>query len=79
MVSLFGGEGFFSPLLPPLLAGWCKGNIPASSAGAAGSSPAPAPTFEVIMNVQSCNAFLLGALFGLAVFDFVMLFYYILV
>lgn len=60
-------------------------NMAVSSTVAVGSSPTPASIKgvsyekEVSMNETTALFFLAGLLVGLAVFDFVMLFYYILV
>ena len=58
------------------LAGWCNGNIPVSLSGAAGSTPAPAPIYEVTMNVFSCIAFFLGLVSGVVLFDVLSFVYY---
>jgi hypothetical protein len=66
----------FAPLL------WrngVNGNMAVSSTVAVGSSPASAPIKEVFMNESKVLFFLAGLLVGLALFDFVMLFFYILV
>ena len=42
-------SGFVNSILAgdlPAMAGWCRGNIPVLSSGAAGSIPAPAPIFK---------------------------------
>lgn len=76
-LSLSEAEGALSS---SLMAGWCNGNMAVSSTVAAGSSPAPASiNLEVVMNESSALFFLFGLLVGLAVFDFVMLFFYFLV
>lgn len=68
----------FAPLLFPWWDG-VIGNMAVSSTVAVGSNPAPAPIKEVFMNEFKALFFLAGLLVGLAVFDFVMLFFYILV
>lgn len=78
LLLLVDGEGLCPS--PSPMAGWCNGNMAASSTVAVGSSPAPAPISRgFFMNESTALFFLAGLLVGLVVFDFVMLFFYILV